>query len=729
MPAAPRLEERAGRLLGLAAIVWIALLGCWGISGTFPEGHYASAAAIGTAAANMWRLHIWFPVPYVLNTPVSSANYYMHHPIGLFWLTALLVKVLGTGNWVLRAPAIAVTVLSAIFVYRTARALWGPLEAGLSALAYVALPIVMGFANYLDLEGPVTLGCLFATWGYIRLIQTSRARYGWASVLGMAYALGNDWETVIWLAFFVALVFVWAYVVPDRGRRLDYRVFGRYFSTLLGGAVVVLLFSFALIVISGRMNDIFNAYGTRSSGNQVPLRQVLEARHVRIELMFTPIAIAIGKIALPVIIARAILTRNHFELLPLPLLAMAVIYYVHFKNGADTHIFWPRPFSGYFPLAVGALAISMRQAMVWAARLLAQRGVRTDVRRVAALAPWLTFAVLGLALLLVFRDGASLIRLARESGGRFMEVNSESEVDRAVSLRWFLSRYPANEAIGFHPAMRVAWSVQWEIGAHPAVSHAALSLSPPAVPRLLHLETRWVATADLREAARRFHVIAVGPRWFINRAEPPAPIDGYQLVEKEPGPIDWMLNGGVEPTFSIEPDPFVTWEMRTAVGQAAPAPTVPPKTFEQLRVAHNVALTEGKKADAAAMRARLMATLERPVHARYDGGTNLLGAHLHKGAARSLTLLFEAGTIKTQARYAVVAEVTGRRWFSSLPVDPSKLDVATSPPVPTDMWKPGHLYAVKIVYRKRAGHERFSGVWINGPRRIDGPPEVELLRF
>src|SRR6185369_15934267 len=114
-------------------------------------GHFGSAAAIGTAAANMWRLHVLFPVIHNLEHGAAPADYYMHHPLGLFWTAALLVKVFGTVNWVLRLPAVLVATATVVFAYRTARALWGPLEAGLAALAFVSLPIVMGFANYLDL--------------------------------------------------------------------------------------------------------------------------------------------------------------------------------------------------------------------------------------------------------------------------------------------------------------------------------------------------------------------------------------------------------------------------------------------------------------------------------------------------------------------------------------------------------------------------------------------------
>jgi hypothetical protein len=201
------------------------------------------------------------------------------------------------------------------------------------------------------------------------------------------------------------------------------------------------------------------------------------------------------------------------------------------------------------------------------------------------------------------------------------------------------------------------------------------------------------------------------------------------LREREPGPLEWMLQGGVEPMRSVTPDPFVTWELRTAVGQVATPPVAAPADLDQLRIAHNVAAAAGRAADQAKLRAQLLAMVNVPVHATYDNGTKLLGAVNHRGAERSLTLLFEAGKFSTQTKYAVHAVVTGRKFLSTLPVDPANLDTALPPNLPTLLWVPGHIYAIKVVYHQRAGHERFTGEWVAGPRRTDAPKEVELLRL
>ena len=79
------------------------------------------------------------------------------------------------------------------FLSRIGRQLWGPIEGGLAALAYVALPITLGYANFNDLEQPVMFGCVVATWGYVRFIRDGKDRYAAASVLGFLFAVNCDW--------------------------------------------------------------------------------------------------------------------------------------------------------------------------------------------------------------------------------------------------------------------------------------------------------------------------------------------------------------------------------------------------------------------------------------------------------------------------------------------------------------------------------------------------------
>ena len=90
-----------------------------GIAGPVPNGHFASIAAIGMAADNMWRWQTLLPiVGYFDQLPVNP-TYYMHHPIALFWDVALLGKVFGFSDWVLRLPALVYVTLTPFLLFYT----------------------------------------------------------------------------------------------------------------------------------------------------------------------------------------------------------------------------------------------------------------------------------------------------------------------------------------------------------------------------------------------------------------------------------------------------------------------------------------------------------------------------------------------------------------------------------------------------------------------------------
>ncbi|HTA21793.1 MAG TPA: glycosyltransferase family 39 protein, partial [Polyangia bacterium] len=383
-PTTPALE-RAGAVIAGLAVTWMFLVAGWGVADRFGDGHFAAQAAIGTAAENMWRWHTIYPLPTHIDVPPWNALYYMHHPLGVFWVTAVFVKIFGAHDWTLRLPAILFSSLTPFFLYRLGRAVWGPLEGALSAVAFASLPITLGFASYHALEGPVILALVVASWGYARFTQTGAGRFAAASVLGLFWALNYEWSAYIWGVAFVSWVFLRAFVLPPRlFGAVEPRAFGRYWALLVGAALVTLVGQLALLMDTGKLTELLSMYGVRSSGNSIALVSVLKGRRVWIEIMYSGLAIALGKLAVPVIVARFARRRSDLELLPIFLLVMATVHYTHFKQGADVHIFWSQYFSPYFALAVGALAATARDGLAW----IGPRA-RPDVGAFLARRPWL----------------------------------------------------------------------------------------------------------------------------------------------------------------------------------------------------------------------------------------------------------------------------------------------------------------------------------------------------
>jgi hypothetical protein len=305
-------------------------------------------------------------------------------------------------------------------------------------------------------------------------------------------------------------------------------------------------------------------------------------------------------------------------------------------------------------------------------------------------------------------------------------VAAESEVDKEEALQWFLRSYPQTERMGFHTPLYVSWAAQWEIRPRVVQTRQPINATPPFQTRLYFLDTRLATSAELREAAAKYHVQAIGELWLIDRNQPRADVTGFRFAEKEPNLIQSFWYGSTEPLRKVEADPWTTWEWRTLLGQPAAPPTVVPVTLNDLRVAHNVAVAAGNKVQAAALRQKLGSRLNVNLKASFDNGTQLIGAYRHRGAQRSLTLLFLAGSFKTAAKFSVTATVVKAPRFSMLPLDPAIVDIATNPPVPTDLWKAGHIYQVKVVYRKRPGTERLTGAFTN-TSRTDGAGPIELL--
>src|SRR5262245_34580939 len=112
LPVADRLEERVSRAVLWAATLWFTLAAAWEMFGPMLAGHYASSASVGIVAENMLRWGIAGPVwEYVQARPGPSA-YYCHHPWGIFWTTAVLMKLFGRHDFICRLAPVLLSVMT-----------------------------------------------------------------------------------------------------------------------------------------------------------------------------------------------------------------------------------------------------------------------------------------------------------------------------------------------------------------------------------------------------------------------------------------------------------------------------------------------------------------------------------------------------------------------------------------------------------------------------------------
>ena len=720
-----RRAEWAARAVAVVATLWFGAAAAWEIAGPFGAGHVASSAALGIAAENMFHWGILAPVTHYPLTEPAASDYYCHHPWGIFWTTALLVKLLGHQDVACRLAPVLMSAATPPLLYGIGRALWSPVAGAVAASAFATLPIALAYANFNALEVPVIFGVLLATWGLVRFVQTSRRRFMLVGLLGLAHALNSDWQAFLFAAAVLGLL------VPRltllNGRWYPFVAPRRAWGWWLAATTVcaaVLLFYVVAFHRLGQIDALLDSAQVRSSGSGDPLPDVLASRALWIETSFTPLAILLGKLAVPVLVFRVVALRRELEVLVLAILLMATVQYVVFRQGADVHVFWPHTFAPYFALALAALVASTDELL----QALAPRVPWFGRSGRAAL---VAFGLGLLPVLLILPDGVRGLRYARRTGGRFDEKGLliHQDIDKAVFLKSMATSLRPGTSVGLDPSLKYNWSEAWALG-HPS----RIAWSPPTSPetgedRYFAADARFAADQVLEPLATLFAVRVVGPYWWVDRAVPWAPVQGYRFEAREPTALEWLLWQAHDPILRIVPDPLYTWELRYHFGQQPnPAPQVEPHTLEQVRIAHNLAVARADAARTKWLRERLEAALNRESGRVLGAGIELIGDRLEDGVAPTLSVYFvAAGPTEIPYDFVIQSLVESRAFASLVAPDPTPRMVGMPFPIPTTRWRPGFIYSSVSEIRSRPGTERFYGYLEGAGQSMDAV--VQLLRL
>ena len=740
LPIAPEIEERVARIAAWIASVFFLACAAWEIAGPLLAGHYASSASVGIIAENMWKWRILGPVwEYTAARPGPEA-YYCHHPWGIFWTTALLMKVLGRHDFVCRLAPVLLSAATPPLLYGIGRAIWRPAAGAAAAIGFVVLPISLAFANFNALEVPLMAWTLLGLFGLVRHLQTYRRRFAVIATIGFTLAMNADWPAFVLVSEILAFGLLRQYVLPQRVfGRVNERRYAALWIALASAAVLTFALHAILFLKAGKLTDLLAAYSLRSAGAEVPLSTVLASRRYWIELTFTPVAIVIGKLAAIVCALRLLATRREIEAIPLFYLGMAVFQYVVFKQGADVHVFWPHTFAAYFALALGALVTSLTSvlALAWRRR---PRVARLRVEH----APLIALAIVVLPLALVLRDSLPALAYARGTGGRFNEKGLLIDSDGAATsfLKWLAARLPPSAPVEMHEGMKPTWAQVWALGGRVVAVNRPVPKTPAPPEKSTYLvDTRFLLDPAQEELASRFRVVAVGPFWQIDRSARGS-IEAFAIRESEPSWLTWYLVSGTEPVRSIEPDPLLTWELRTHFHQdVAPldldaaleaASTSSKTSLDDRRILHNAAMIAGDQPRVQALFAEIQAALSPP-RARFDDGTELLGVRFVDGACPELVLVLRAaGPTPPDVQLTVRSKVVERAKLSTTMPDPTDREVGLPLPIAPERWKRGFLYADHVPIRKRPGREVFAAsFWSRRrgafPKPADGRRAVEVL--
>lgn len=698
LPVADPREERVARAVMIAATAWFTLAAAWELFGPLLAGHYASSASMGIIAENMLRWRIPGPVWEYTTTRPAPGMYYCHHPWGIFWATAALLRFFGRHDYVCRLAPVLLSAATPPLLYAIGRSVWRPIAGAVAALSFVVLPITLAFANFNALEVPVIAWSLLGVWGFVRMTQTGKRRHLAAALTGILLALNGDWPAFVLagalLGFGVLRGFLWPSLF---GRVRHEHRYAQWWVVTSSMSVLTFLLYILLFQKAGKLDDLFGSYGLRSSGNAVPLSQVLTQRRYWIELSFTPIAIALGKFGAVVAVLRLLVLRREHEILPLVYLAMATVQYVVFKQGADIHVFWPHYFGAYFALAMGALAATLTPAIAWIGK------------RVTPLQPARAAMItLGLAMIpiaAIARDGIPALRYARETGGRFNEKGLliHSDGAKTAFLRFVDPGIPRDGTVEMHEGMKATWSQVWTLGGRIIAQMRPLPPKGRTGASAYLADTRFMLDSLQGEMASGYHVTAVGPFWKVSPSETAAPIDAFSFVESEPPWWEWYFISGTEPHREVVADPWLTWELRTHFGQTAEVPAGAPVTLEQKRIAHNIAVAAGDEGRARGLLEEIGKALT-PVHAGFDDGSELVGTTYHEGARSLLTLyVLAGGPSAADVQLTVRSRVVKGAALSLTIADPTEREVGIPVGLAPQRWKKGFLYSDPVAIRKRPG--------------------------
>lgn len=724
--------DRVARAIVVAATAWLVFAALWGFA-EIPGGGHLGAGSSGTfmAAEQMIRWKLLYPArSWYTGIHPEGAALMCHHPYGQYYVPAILYLVFGHHDWLLHLPAVALSAAIPWLLYAVTRERWGALVGAVAAAGYVVVPIAVGFASYWNLESICIFGSLLFFWGHSRHMTTGRGRYLAASLAGLFVVCCGDWIGYILVAPTLGWAFLRAFVFPPRfTARFRLAPYARWWAVAVVIMVVTLMWWIGLFAKADQIGQWLGAEDSRGGGKLDTVAQALESRRAWIDFSFTPLAILIGKVAAPLCLLRLLVVRRDEETYALGMLVGATVQYVAFKKGADVHIYWPHYFAAYFALALAQLAGSLGVAVAWL------------VRRVRP-APAQLAGVLGLAVGLLpvaamAHDGVASLWVWRRTGGRYDEhgtlIRSHEDI-LYVLQEVVLPRMRPGNSIDAHRSTQWGWEFTWK---SQAVGNAVEAPSVGGGDVAGH--PFWIARAsgltgdEQRKVASAAHVRVYGDVWVVDQREAPAPLEAYSLNEREPSAFEWFVYGGTEPRRSIgpAPDPWLTWEWRTHLGQPASAPTGEPRTLDEMRIAHNVAVAAGDTAAAQRWRATIVHALDPAAATGFSRGVSLLGVRVTGGVQPRVESWFEPSQALGDVEFAVRSTVEARATLSLIPPDPTDREMAYPPSISTKLWRPGFLYTTSAVCNHRIGRERYWGHWRTrdgspGPLRLDGQPQTTL---
>jgi len=416
-------------------------------------------------------------------------------------------------------------------------------------------------------------------------------------------------------------------------------------------------------------------------------------------------------------------TRRFKEFYPLVLLGVATVHYVHFKAGADVHIYWPLPFAAQFCFGLALATLSAE----WLVRRIAETRA---AKSTASARSFMALGVSALLGLLVFPDGLRALNYSRDSGCRLNDDGQLNlqDLDKNLALVAMKAKVPLQSPVILQASMSPNWSQDWALE-RPTTLQSALGVAFHASPRFHALDMRFASPTSAIWAIQA-KTMVVGPFWLVDvdaRSEE-LRVSGFE--ERNPSWLERYFVQSHDPIRRIVEDPLRTWEYRQHL---ALQPNPVPGGLEgksDMRLLHNVRVAEGSLPAANELRAALEATLDRRSARNYEGGLNLLGHRLVDGLVPKVEVYFRAAhSLGPDAFFDVRSVVDAAPWLSFVVKDDKVKRYGVGFEIHPSLWQANMIYVSVVEVRQRPGHERFYAVWAGSQRPIptEGVEEIPLF--
>ena len=569
---------------------------------------------------------------------------------------------------------------------------------------------------------------MWISWAAVRYRQTGQLRFGVLAVGGFLFIPHTDWTAGLYAICVCGLALLsMAYAPAKAVEKLPWRRTLRIWilcTTAVGLGLLFYLHEFDKL---GQINEWLHSAEFRASGNDAPLRDVLRARRYWLEVMFTELGLVIMLIGAFVMPLLLLLKRRFEDWLPVIMLLIWTIHYVHFKNGADIHIYWPQPHAAHFALSLGAISA----ALLWLWQWLAKHLKRPHISQYAG---YTMLGIVGGAALLMLPDAIRALNYSRNSGGRFNEHGRliHQDFDKTAALRFLAPRVPEHTRVVMDSSMTPNWAQEFAL--HRPISEAPLGNTSRS-DRFRMLDSRLANPSLLPHLANDGEVTIIGPYWLIDGQATNSPVVAYRLAEREPNWLEWLFVQAHDPMLRVEPDPLATWEWRMHLGQSPnPLPNVEAQSVEQLRIVHNEAILLGDVSAAGKYREALGRRFQRVFDDAFPNGSRLIGSRWVPGVLPKLELYFvAAGPVPGWRTFEIWSQVKARASLSWVIPDELTRSQSLRFVLPPALWKPGMIYVSVSEIRKRPGPEQFEGAWAsagnNSTARDAHEPVVKLLEL